>query len=234
VAAGGGGRGGGAGWGGAAGGGPPSKALGNTLKGGAGLHGAGKDGHGLGDAGHAAPRGGQPWVRALGRDFQEPPVQGETGSRRGEETWAVVQPHTFSRVEAFHGGFVESVRGADRALVMDVFAAREEGDPVSTSQWLVANMNDDGDVPLARYTGDVESTVGDIQRQLNSVRQQARCRPHAAPRTVRIAFMGAGDVVEASGALARALRAGSSGAAADKGARGAVTVHVTSGSPELN
>lgn len=47
----------------------------------------------------------------------------------------VIPPHpSILCLQAFQSGFVESVRGAARALVMDVYGAREEGNPVSTSQ----------------------------------------------------------------------------------------------------
>lgn len=63
---------------------------------------------------------GRPRVQALHRDFQEPPVQGEgkEGGGPAEQTWAVIQPHTFSRVQA--SGRVRLARpgGSDRWLPM--------------------------------------------------------------------------------------------------------------------
>lgn len=161
-------------------------------------------------------------------------------------------------LQAFHDKFVESVRGAARALVMDVYGAREEGNSISASQvgrssvkhdvlWLglrerrkplsicsatrgpssnlsdisrhgawsqglVASMNDDGGVRLARYTGDVSSTIEDIQRQLFSLRTTC-AGDSKEPTVVRIVFMGAGDITRASRGLLQALSGSSDGCA---------------------
>ncbi len=46
--------------------------------------------------------------------------------------WAIFQPHTYSRLQEFYDGFINSFDRADAVLVTEVFAAREAvGDKVS-------------------------------------------------------------------------------------------------------
>ena len=46
----------------------------------------------------------------------------------GRRLWAVFQPHTFSRTKALLREFADSLAGADRVMVLDVYAARETDD----------------------------------------------------------------------------------------------------------
>ena len=43
----------------------------------------------------------------------------------GRQIWAIWQPHTYSRVQQFWGGFVDAFAGADAVLVTPIYAARE-------------------------------------------------------------------------------------------------------------
>lgn len=45
--------------------------------------------------------------------------------RCGGKLWAVVQPHTYSRVKTLFDGYLTCTQGADVTLVTDIFAARE-------------------------------------------------------------------------------------------------------------
>ncbi|NPV09313.1 MAG: UDP-N-acetylmuramate--L-alanine ligase [Anaerolineae bacterium] len=54
----------------------------------------------------------------------------------GRRLVAVVQPHTFSRLESLFDGFVQSLRLADVSAVLPVYASRERGDSVAASRKL--------------------------------------------------------------------------------------------------
>ncbi|MGQ9584029.1 MAG: UDP-N-acetylmuramate--L-alanine ligase [Anaerolineae bacterium] len=54
----------------------------------------------------------------------------------GQRVWAVFQPHTFSRIEALREGFAQSLSLADEVIVLPVFPAREEGDPIAAARHL--------------------------------------------------------------------------------------------------
>ena len=43
--------------------------------------------------------------------------------------WAVFQPHTFSRLKALLPDFAASFTDADRVMILDVYAAREDRRP---------------------------------------------------------------------------------------------------------
>ncbi|MGI6208290.1 MAG: UDP-N-acetylmuramate--L-alanine ligase [Anaerolineae bacterium] len=54
----------------------------------------------------------------------------------GRRLVVLVQPHTFSRLEALFDEFVEALRLADVPAVLPVYASRESGDPVAASRRL--------------------------------------------------------------------------------------------------
>ncbi len=103
---------------------------------------------------------------------------------------AVFQPHLYSRTRIFAAEFGAALALADRAFVLDVYAAREDPEPGVTGQ-LVADA-----VPLrrARYLPDAQAVpqaVADVAR----------------PGDV-VLTMGAGDVTDLGPLLVSALRAG--------------------------
>lgn len=55
--------------------------------------------------------------------------------------WAVWQPHTYSRTQTFFSGFTEAFSEADRVVVLDVFAAREEKPEDFSTADLVKEIN---------------------------------------------------------------------------------------------
>ncbi len=57
--------------------------------------------------------------------------------------WAVWQPHTYSRTRALFAGFAAAFTDADRVIVTDVYAAREQWEAFPTGD-LVAAMNHPG------------------------------------------------------------------------------------------
>jgi UDP-N-acetylmuramate--alanine ligase len=54
--------------------------------------------------------------------------------------WAVFQPHTYSRVRTLVKGFARSFDDADHVIVLDVFAAREQIDPVYTGEEVASKI----------------------------------------------------------------------------------------------
>jgi UDP-N-acetylmuramate--alanine ligase len=71
----------------------------------------------------------------------------------GGRVIAVFQPHLFSRTRLFAAGFGASLGLADEAIVLDIYAAREDPEPGVTGE-LVANAVPDG---KGRFVADVAS-----------------------------------------------------------------------------
>jgi UDP-N-acetylmuramate--alanine ligase len=103
---------------------------------------------------------------------------------------AVFQPHLYSRTRIFAAEFGAALGLADRAFVLDVYAAREDPEPGVTGQ-LVADA-----VPRrrARYLPDADAVPQEVA---------AAARPGDVVLT-----MGAGDVTNLGPLLVSALRAG--------------------------
>ncbi len=70
----------------------------------------------------------------------------EAARRRYPEhqIWTIWQPHTFSRVQQFWGGFITAFKGADRVLITPIFAAREAPLEGINSRALAAAMSAHG------------------------------------------------------------------------------------------
>ena len=103
---------------------------------------------------------------------------------------AVFQPHLYSRTRIFAAEFGAALGLADRAFVLDIYAAREDPEPGVTGQ-LVADA-----VPRrrARYLPDADAVPQTVA---------AAARPGDVVLT-----MGAGDVTDLGPLLVTALRAG--------------------------
>ena len=103
---------------------------------------------------------------------------------------AVFQPHLYSRTRIFAAEFGAALGLADRAFVLDVYAAREDPEPGVTGQ-LVADA-----VPLrrARYLPEAEA----VPRAVAGL---------ARPGDI-VLTMGAGDVTNLGPLLVTALGAG--------------------------
>ncbi|MEJ7652417.1 MAG: GNAT family N-acetyltransferase [Chloroflexia bacterium] len=97
------------------------------------------------------------------------------------------QPHTYSRTRAMLPEFAAALRLADRAYVLDVYAAREATDPSVA-----------GDV-LARLVGESAVYVGGVAGPASVCRMFSR-----DPGTVLVT-MGAGDVTELGPLVLRTL-----------------------------
>ncbi|NTV64475.1 MAG: UDP-N-acetylmuramate--L-alanine ligase, partial [Oscillochloris sp.] len=70
---------------------------------------------------------------------------------------AYLQPHTFSRTEALLDQWPEACTEADLLLVGDIYAAREQGDPVALARTLAERIALAG--VDARYSGHVEASA---------------------------------------------------------------------------
>ncbi len=59
----------------------------------------------------------------------------------GNAVWAIFQPHTYSRLQEFYDGFVNSFDRADAVLVTEVFAAREAVENKVSGRKLASDIN---------------------------------------------------------------------------------------------
>ncbi len=107
---------------------------------------------------------------------------------------AVFQPHLFSRTRDFAGEFAGALAGADRAVVLPVYPAREEPIPGVDSE-LITAAADEGGLELAAP----EDVAG--EEWLDGL---------TGADTV-VVYMGAGDVTELARAAARRLAEGTGG-----------------------
>ncbi|MBA3530432.1 MAG: UDP-N-acetylmuramate--L-alanine ligase, partial [Ardenticatenales bacterium] len=101
--------------------------------------------------------------------------------------WVIFQPHTFSRIAALHEEFATAFSAADRVIVSDVYAAREQGDAAATGRALAEAIVG----PEALY----QATQHDILRYLLD----------ALPDDVIVLTLGAGDITSLGPRLRRAL-----------------------------
>ena len=101
---------------------------------------------------------------------------------------AVFQPHLFSRTRDFASDFAAALAGADEALVMPVYAAREDPDPATT----------------ARTITDL-APAGASVRPLDDRAEVAGLVAGAARPGDVVLMLGAGDVVEETPVVLAAL-----------------------------
>ncbi|OGD92119.1 hypothetical protein A3E14_01800 [Candidatus Curtissbacteria bacterium RIFCSPHIGHO2_12_FULL_41_13] len=75
----------------------------------------------------------------------------------------VFEPHTFSRIKTFFDDFVESLKNTivDRALICDIYAARERGDNKILAGKLASSIGF-----KAKYTGSLDQTVEYLKSNL--------------------------------------------------------------------
>jgi UDP-N-acetylmuramate--alanine ligase len=102
---------------------------------------------------------------------------------------AVFQPHLYSRTRMFAAGFGAGLGLADEAVVLDVYAAREDPEPGVTGQ-LVADAVPGGHARFLTDPAEVPHVVAEI----------------AKPGDL-VLTMGAGDVTTLGPLVVEALRA---------------------------
>jgi len=106
----------------------------------------------------------------------------------GGQVIAIFQPHLFSRTKIFAGDFGTALGLADEAIVLDVYAAREDPEPGVTGR-LVSDAVPGGQARFMPERADVADVVTQIAR----------------PGDV-VMTMGAGDVTKLGPELVQALR----------------------------
>ncbi|CAG9466030.1 unnamed protein product [Pedinophyceae sp. YPF-701] len=130
---------------------------------------------------------------------------------------AVVQPHTFSRVDAFRDDFcavlasaVGPSGGGDGAVwVLDVFPAREKRDvsPAEAAQQLARDVAARAPVPAGvTYVGGVSQAASLVRQLCSRAMRGDDTGPAAALGTLVVLVMGAGDVTQVARAAAAEVR----------------------------
>ncbi len=84
----------------------------------------------------------------------------------GQRIWAVWQPHTFSRTRTLLPDFIRSFKSADRAIVTEIYAARENAADFHnfSAAQLVAQM----DQPGVQFVPSLEETRSLLLRELRA------------------------------------------------------------------
>lgn len=112
-------------------------------------------------------------------------------SRAGERAvWAVIQPHTYSRLAALMDGFARAFVLADRVYVTDIYAARENDDLGVHASDLAKRIAR----PRATYVSDDE-LLGRLVADLRT----------EAPAGATVLTLGAGDITDLGPRLLAAL-----------------------------
>ncbi|HUO46421.1 MAG TPA: UDP-N-acetylmuramate--L-alanine ligase [Acidimicrobiia bacterium] len=115
-------------------------------------------------------------------------------SGRYRRIWAVFQPHLFSRTKLLYREFGVALAGADRIVVTDVYAAREEPIPGVTGDLVAdAARRAGAQVQYVSHRADVARTIA----------------PELGPGDL-VLSMGAGDITLLSGEIAALLSSRSS------------------------
>jgi len=86
----------------------------------------------------------------------------------GAELWAVWQPHTFSRTRLLADEFAHAFQGADHALVIAIYAARETQQPGDLDGAAMAARIAATGHPDARYSGDLSATADMLRHEARS------------------------------------------------------------------
>ena len=80
------------------------------------------------------------------------------------DLWAVFQPHTYSRLRTLMDNFARCFGDADHVIVTEVFAAREEPDPLISGE-VIAGMIEHVDV---RYEPEIEQAAQQLLREVRT------------------------------------------------------------------
>ena len=98
----------------------------------------------------------------------------------------VFQPHTYSRTAALYGEFLTAFNAADKVLLMDVYAAREDNVYGVSSAGLVRDINQ-----IAPHKADFCAAPADAAEAIRSLAKEGDT----------IVIMGAGDVIKVTQTL---------------------------------
>lgn len=104
----------------------------------------------------------------------------------GRRIWAVWQPHTYTRTRTLESAFTQSLQQADRALVLKIYAAREQDPGYSAEK--IANALPNG---MGTYISEADDAVNYLMENL-------------VPGDVAI-FLSAGDATQISQTLLQRL-----------------------------
>jgi UDP-N-acetylmuramate--alanine ligase len=78
--------------------------------------------------------------------------------------WAVFQPHTYSRIQAFLAAYLTAFSDADSVIVTEVFGAREAADGLMSGMILSEKI----DHPNVRFMADFESIAVELSKKVKS------------------------------------------------------------------
>lgn len=78
--------------------------------------------------------------------------------------WAVWQPHTYTRTQAFMDEYAVAFDSADHVLITDIYAARENPLPGVTTAAVIAKMTH----PDARHTPTLDDTVVVLDKEVQA------------------------------------------------------------------
>jgi UDP-N-acetylmuramate--alanine ligase len=140
---------------------------------------------------------GQPRGVSVVDDYAHHPTEVAAGLKALRDAysprrlWVVFQPHQYSRLRRFLPDFARALTAADRIVIPEVFAARD-GDEDRRS------VSSDDLVSAVRHCGGDAVHIADFASIVDFVRTQARTGDV-------VVTMGAGDVGDVAGRLAKAL-----------------------------
>ncbi len=112
----------------------------------------------------------------------------------GRKTWAVFQPHTFSRTRALLDDFANAFGDADHVIVTEIFAARERDAQGVSGKQIVERMTKVTSVmhPDARFIAALDATAEFLAQHLRAGEV--------------LITLGAGDIYRVAEAVARRLQ----------------------------
>jgi UDP-N-acetylmuramate--alanine ligase len=113
----------------------------------------------------------------------------------GRQVWAVIQPHTFTRLAALMDGFAAAFAAADRVYVTDIHAAREKDDLGLHASHLAKRITEPAAVDYVPWPDLVDRLAADLRRVGD-----------ADGRGVLLLTLGAGTITNVGPHLLTALR----------------------------
>ncbi|MHB1294302.1 MAG: UDP-N-acetylmuramate--L-alanine ligase [Anaerolineae bacterium] len=84
------------------------------------------------------------------------------GRYPGRRLWAVLQPHTYSRVETLFNEFTTCFEDADQVIITDIYAARAKERPTIRAEQLAAAIQH----PHVRHIGELDAVAAYLEKVL--------------------------------------------------------------------